>query len=261
MLIDSHCHLNYSEEGLSIFEIISNAKENNIGLMLNIATKPNEFNKLIHTSTLYNEVYFTLGVHPHEANQLNDKVIHEMYANADNKKFIGIGETGLDYFYNNSDKSIQIISFEKQIEISQNLSIPLVIHMRNAEEDTLKIIKKKLKEKKFNGVIHCFTGSKRFADEIIDLGFYISASGIITFKKSITLRDIFATLPKNKILVETDSPYLSPEPLRGKVNQPSNIVYTIKKLAEILKINYDETVNLTESNFLNLFNKVGKPNI
>jgi len=224
--------------------------------MLNIATKPNEFESIINTSTLYDEVYFTLGVHPHEANQLNNDVIKKIYINENNKKFIAIGETGLDYFYNNSDKSTQISSFEKQIEISQNLSIPLVIHMRSAEEDTLKIIRKKIKEKNFNGVIHCFTGTKKFADEIIELGFYISASGIITFKKSFDLRDIFATIPYDKILVETDSPYLSPEPLRGKINQPSHIIHTIKKLSEIRNISYNEIVNLTKQNFFKLFNKV-----
>ena len=258
MIIDSHCHLNYSNDGIPLEEIISNAKDSNVGLMLNIATKPNEFDTIINTSTLYDDVYFTLGVHPHEANDLNDDVIKEIHINANNKKFIGIGETGLDYFYNNSEKSVQISSFEKQIELSQNLSIPLVIHMRNAEDDTLRIIRKKIKEKKFNGVIHCFTGTKKFADEIIDLGFYISASGVITFKKSFDLRDIFATIPNDKILAETDSPYLSPEPLRGKMNQPSHIIHTIKKLAEIRNTNYDELIELTKNNFLSLFQKIDK---
>ena len=258
MIIDSHCHLNYVNNGIPLDVIISNARDSNVGLMLNIATKPNEFDTIINTSTLYDDVYFTLGVHPHEANDLNDDVIKEIHINANNKKFIGIGETGLDYFYNNSEKSIQISSFEKQIELSQNLSIPLVIHMRNAEDDTLKIIRKKIKEKKFNGVIHCFTGTKKFADEIIDLGFYISASGVITFKKSFDLRDIFATIPNDKILAETDSPYLSPEPLRGKMNQPSHIIHTIKKLAEIRNTNYDKLIKLTKNNFLNLFQKIDK---
>ena len=256
MIIDSHCHLNYSNDGIPLDKIISNARDSNIGLMLNIATKPNEFDGIIKTSNLYDEVYFTLGVHPHEASDLNDKVIKKIHTNANNKKFIGIGETGLDYHYNNSEKSTQIKSFEKQIEISQNLAIPLVIHMRSAEDDTLKIIRRKIKEKKFNGVIHCFTGTKRFADEIIDLGFYISASGIITFKKSIDLRDIFANIPDDKVLVETDSPYLSPEPLRGKINQPSHIIHTIKKLAEIRNTDFDKLIELTKNNFLNLFQKI-----
>jgi|TARA_B110000967_G_scaffold170061_1_gene179825 TatD DNase family protein len=256
MIIDSHCHLNYSNDDISLEEIINNARDSNIKLMLNIATKQNEFENIINISALYHEVYFTLGIHPHEANHLNNDVIKEIYMNENNKKFIGIGETGLDYFYNNSDKSSQISSFEKQIEIAQNLSIPLVIHMRSAEEDTLKIIRKKIKEKTFNGVIHCFTGTKKFADEIIELGFYISASGIITFKKSFDLRNIFAAIPDDKILAETDSPYLSPEPLRGKMNQPAHIVHTIKKLAEIRNTNYDKLIELTKNNFLNLFQKI-----
>jgi TatD DNase family protein len=256
MIVDSHCHLNFSEKELPLVEVLNNAKKNNIGLMLNIATNSIEYDNLINTSNLYKEVYFTLGVHPHEANDLNNKVIEKIYINKNNKKFIGIGETGLDFYYNNSDKLSQINSFEKQIEIAQNLSLPIVIHMRNAENEMLEILEKNQKKKHFNGVIHCFTSNQKFADAAIALGFYISASGIITFKKSDQLRDIFKNLPNNKILVETDSPYLSPEPLRGKVNQPSHIIHTIKKLSEIKNISYNETVNLTKSNFLKLFNKV-----
>ena len=151
MIIDSHCHLNYLHDDIPLEKIINNAKDSNVRLMLNIATKPNEFDKIINTSFLYDEVYFTLGVHPHEASELNDEVIKEIYTNANNKKFIGIGETGLDYYYNNSEKSTQTTSFEKQIELSQNLSIPLVIHMRSAEDDNLKIIRKKIKEKNLMG--------------------------------------------------------------------------------------------------------------
>ena len=256
MIVDSHCHLNFSEKELPLVEVLNNAKENNIGLMLNIATNSIEYDNLINTSNLYKDVYFTLGVHPHEANDLNNKVIEKIYINKNNKKFIGIGETGLDFYYNNSDKLSQINSFEKQIEIAQNLSLPIVIHMRNAENEMLEILEKNQKKKHFNGVIHCFTSNQKFADAAIALGFYISASGIITFKKSDELRNIFKNLPNNKILVETDSPYLSPEPLRGKVNQPSHIIHTIKKLSEIKNISYNETVNLTKSNFLKLFNKV-----
>ena len=256
MIVDSHCHLNFSEKELPLVEVLNNAKENNIGLMLNIATNSIEYDNLINTSNLYKDVYFTLGVHPHEANDLNNKVIEKIYINKNNKKFIGIGETGLDFYYNNSDKLPQINSFEKQIEIAQNLSLPIVIHMRNAENEMLEILEKNQKKKHFNGVIHCFTSNQKFADAAIALGFYISASGIITFKKSDELRNIFKNLPNNKILVETDSPYLSPEPLRGKVNQPSHIIHTIKKLSEIKNISYNETVNLTKSNFLKLFNKV-----
>ena len=257
MIIDSHCHLAYLKENVSLDSIIQNAKDENINLMLNIATKLSEFDKLIKISNKYEEVYFTLGIHPHEASQMCENITKKIYENSSNSKFIGIGETGLDFHYNHSEKKSQILSFEKQIEISQELSLPLIIHMRDAEEDTIRIIKQKNKLKNLSGVIHCFTGTQNFADEMLELGFYISASGVITFKKSDELRNIFSLLPINKILVETDSPYLSPEPLRGKINQPSHIIHTIKKLAEIRSMNYNDVVNITNVNFFKLFNKLG----
>lgn len=256
MIIDSHCHLNYLKDKVPLESILQNAKNNNISLMLNIATKSNEFDNLIKVSNEYEEVYFTLGVHPHEASEMNENVAKRIYENSNNIKFIGIGETGLDFYYNNSDKKSQINSFEKQIEISQELALPLIIHMRNSEDETVKLIKQKIKLKNLSGVIHCFTGTQKFADEMIELGFYISASGVVTFKKSDELRCIFKTIPTNKLLVETDSPYLSPEPIRGKTNQPSHIIHTIKKLAEIRECHYDQVVSATNKNFYNLFTKL-----
>ena len=258
MIIDSHCHLNYLKEKVSLDSILLNAKENNISLLLSIASKSCEFDDLIKVSNKYEEVYFTLGIHPHESSEMNETIIKKIYENANNTKFIGIGETGLDFFYNYSDKKSQIQSFEKHIEISQNLSLPLIVHMRDAEQDILRIIKHKIKSKNFNGVIHCFTGTQKFADEIIELGFYISASGIITFKKSDELRCVFKSISNNRLLVETDSPYLSPEPLRGKINQPSHIIHTIKRLAEIRNTDYDHIVSTTNENFFKLFTKINK---
>tara|TARA_B110000858_G_scaffold155632_1_gene177770 strand:- start:1740 stop:2519 length:780 start_codon:yes stop_codon:yes gene_type:complete len=258
MIIDSHCHLNYLKDKISLDSIIQNAKEKNISLMLSIATNSNEFDDLIKVSNEYEEVYFTLGIHPHEANQMNKNVTKRIYENSNNVKFIGIGETGLDFYYNHSDKKSQIKSFEKQIEISQDLSLPLIVHMREAEKDTLEIIKRKIKLKNLSGVIHCFTGTQKFADEMIELGFYISASGVVTFKKSDELRSIFKSIPSNKLLVETDSPYLSPEPIRGITNQPSHITHTIKKLAEIRNSDYDQLIRSTSENFYKLFTKLNK---
>ena len=256
MIIDSHCHLNYSSDGPLLTEVLANAKENNVGLMLNIATKQSEFDDLLKVSKCYEEVYFTLGIHPHEAKEMDESVSEKIYLNANNNKFIGIGETGLDFYYNHSDKSTQIVSFEKQIEIAQDLSLPIVVHMRDAEDDTLKIIKKQLKKKKFSGVIHCFTGTQKFADEMIELGFYISASGIITFKKSDELRQVFKSIPLTRLLIETDSPYLAPEPFRGKINQPSYIIHTLAKLSEIHNININEMIGITKANFKSLFKKI-----
>ena len=256
MIIDSHCHLNYLKDKVPLESILQDAKENNISLMLSIATKLSEFDDLIKVSNKYEEIYFTLGIHPHQASEMNESVVKRICENSNNTKFIGIGETGLDFYYSHSDKKSQILSFEKQIEISQELSLPLIIHMRNAEEDTVKLIKQKLKLKNLSGVIHCFTGTQKFADEMIELGFYISASGVVTFKKSDELRCIFKTIPANKLLIETDSPYLSPEPIRGKTNHPSHIIHTIKKLAEIRKCDFDQLVSITNENFYNLFTKL-----
>ena len=192
-------------------KVLASAKENNVGLMLNIATKQSEFDDLLKVSKCYEEVYFTLGIHPHEAKEMDESVSEKIYLNANNNKFIGIGETGLDFYYNHSDKSAQIKSFEKQIEIAQDLSLPIVVHLK-ANGENLKIIKKQLKKKKFCGVIHCFTGTQKFADEIIELGFYISASGIITFKKSDELSEDDQKISLTRLLIETDSPYLAPEP-------------------------------------------------
>ena len=256
MIIDSHCHLNHVKSKLSLDDVITNAKNNSINVILNISTKKSEFDEIIEISETYPEVYFTLGIHPHEAGEMNKDVAMNIKKHANNNKFIGIGETGLDFFYNHEDKKTQMNAFESQIEIAQDLSLPITVHMRDAEKETLEVITKKAKEKDLNGVIHCFTGSKKFSEEMIDLGFYISASGIITFKKSEELRSIFKDIPGTKLLVETDSPYLSPEPLRGKVNQPANLVHTINKLAEIRKSTEEQIINMTNTNFHNLFKRI-----
>ena len=173
-----------------------------------------------------------------------------------NKKIIGIGETGLDFYYNYSDKKDQIKCFEEHIIAAQNLQIPLIVHTRNAESETLEILKKKLNKKNFKILIHCFTGSKDFAFKLLDLGAYISASGVVTFKKSSDLANTFKLMPNNKILVETDSPYLAPVPLRGKPNEPSYIIHTVKFLSELKKLSFDEFSNITTQNFFTLFGKL-----
>lgn len=252
MIVDSHCHLNFKSQDID--EVINNALASDVKVLLNIATKYIEFKAIMETSDKYENVFYTLGIHPHEANETTTSIINEIYNNADSKKLIGIGETGLDFYYNNSEKSSQIKSLEMHIELSQEVNLPLIIHMRNAENEILDIFTKKMKEKIFNGVIHCFTGSQKFADEMVGLGFYISASGIITFKNSDELRRVFITIPDDRLLVETDSPYLSPEPLRGVTNQPSHIIHTVNKLAAIRNDNFDLICKKTSNNFDTLFN-------
>merc|ERR1712127_569170 len=164
-------------------------------------------------------------------------------------KIIGIGETGLDFYYNHSEKKVQIKSFEEHINAAQSSNLPLIVHTRSAETETLDIIKKKLKEKDFKILIHCFTGSRDFAFKLLDLNAFISASGVVTFKNSQDLASTFKDIPDNKILVETDSPYLSPVPLRGKTNEPSHIIHTVKFLSDIKKIPFNEFSQITTNNF------------
>ena len=209
------------------------------------------------TRNKYKEVYGTYGIHPHEAKNHMDIKKNDIIKSIKlSKKIIGIGETGLDFFYNHSDKSNQISIFEEHITAAQNTQLPLIIHTRSAEKDTLEIIKKRKIEKDFKFLIHCFTGSRDFAFKLLDLGAFISASGVVTFKKSKDLASIFQDIPNDKILVETDSPYLAPVPLRGKSNEPSFIIHTVKFLADLKKISFDEFSRITSNNFFKLFGKL-----
>ena len=208
MIIDSHCHLNYEPMSLNLKETIKRANNDGVKYLLTISTESKSFEKIIKIISDYNCVYGTFGIHPHEAKnhrELNvDKIINKI---STHKKIIGIGETGLDFYYNHSDKKDQIKCFEEHIEAAQESKLPLIVHTREAEIETLEILGKKKKEKDFKILIHCFTGTKDFAFKLLDIGAYISASGVVTFNKSKDLADTFKLIPNDKILVETDSPY------------------------------------------------------
>ena len=197
-------------------------------------------------------IYGTFGIHPHDADKnlvSIEKIIeHSKYS----KKIIGVGETGLDFYYNNSDKSNQIKSFENHIEASLDLDLPLIVHSRNAEKETFEILNN-YKNSKLKILMHCFTGSYEFSKKLLKLNSYFSASGIITFKNSSDLRDTFASIPNEKLIIETDSPFLAPIPMRGKKNEPSFIKYTLEKLAELKKTNIEKMDKITTSNFNTLF--------
>ena len=173
-----------------------------------------------------------------------------------NKKIIGIGETGLDFYYNHSEKKDQIYSFEEHLSAAQEKNLPLIVHTRSAEKETLQILEKHSKKKETKILIHCFTGSREFAFKLLDLGAYISASGVVTFKNSQDLANTFRDIPNEKILVETDAPYLAPVPLRGKSNEPSYIIHTVKFLSKIKNLSFDEFSKVTTNNFFNLFGKL-----
>ena len=252
-MIDSHCHLDHEPLFNDIDNVLKRSKEVGIEKLLTICTTFESFIKIKQLVKKDNIIYGTYGIHPHEAK--NDKVTKKLIIdeiNA-NEKIIGIGETGLDFYYNFSDKKDQIRSFEEHIKASIELKIPLIIHSRNAEDEMLEIFNE-YKKYDLKILMHCFTGSKKFAESLLDLNAYFSASGIITFKNSTDLQETFKSIPLEKTLIETDSPYLAPVPNRGKKNEPSFVKFTAEKLAEIKNIPISELVKCTTSNFNKLFN-------
>ena len=252
-MIDSHCHLDHEPLISNLFEVIKRSKEAGITKLLTICTTLDSFEKIKEIIEFDKIIYGTYGIHPHEAKNFeisSNKIINEIN---NNKKIIGIGETGLDFYYNHSEKKIQIESFEKHIEAAIELKIPIIIHSRNADDEMYEILKK-YKNKDLKILMHCFTGSKNFAKKLFEFNTYFSASGIITFKNSNKLQETFKIIPKDKLLIETDSPYLAPVPNRGKKNEPSFVRFTADKLANIKEITNKELIDITTKNFNNLFN-------
>ena len=254
MIIDSHCHLDYPNLYDQLLNVLNRAKKNKVNNLLTICTTLESFEKIKIIVNKYDNVYGTFGIHPHETKNFThvdlDFIISEI---KNNKKIIGVGETGLDFYYNHSDKDIQKESFTNHIKAAAKLDIPIIVHSRNAEEETFKIIKDEMKNNKLRVLIHCFTGSSDFANKLLDIGCYISVSGIITFKNSNTLTKTVSSIPLDKLLVETDSPYLSPLPHRGKPNEPSYITHTVEKLASIKGVEKEEVMKNTTKNFMKLF--------
>tara|TARA_B110001452_G_scaffold233859_1_gene211854 strand:- start:3410 stop:4171 length:762 start_codon:yes stop_codon:yes gene_type:complete len=251
-MIDSHCHLDHEPLFKDLIDVIKRSKEIGITKILTICTTLNSFEK-IKTIVKNNEmIYGTYGIHPHET--VNDKVDKEKIVEEvkKNNKIIGVGETGLDFFYTHSEKDKQINSFRDHIEASIELNIPLIIHSRNAENETFDILNS-YKNHQLKILMHCFTGSLEFSTKLLTLGAFFSASGIITFKNSVELQNTFKTIPLEKLLIETDSPFLAPIPMRGKKNEPSYIVHTLEMLAKLKKISNANIDEITTDNFNNLF--------
>ena len=251
-MIDSHCHLDHEPLFKKISEVLKRSKESGIKKLLTICTTIVGFNNIINILKIDPIIYGTFGIHPHEAetNIVNKKnIIDNINLNS---RLIAVGETGLDFFYNHSLKKTQIESFKVHIEAAIELDIPIIVHSRNAEEETFNILNDyRIHKPKI--LMHCFTGSYDFFKNMEKLNSYFSASGIITFNNSSDLQNTFAKIPNNKLLVETDSPFLAPVPMRGKKNEPSFIKYTLKKLADLKKIDETEMINFTTKNFENLF--------
>jgi TatD DNase family protein len=251
-MIDSHCHLDHKPLYNELNEILERSKQIGITKLLTISTTFKSFEKIENIVKLDPIIFGTFGIHPHESSSdlaSKDNIITKVN---NNKKIIGVGETGLDFYYNHSDKEKQITSFKAHIEASIDLNLPLIVHSRNAETETFNILNS-YKNDKPKILMHCFTGSNSFAERLLSLDSFFSASGIITFKNSIELQKTFIDLPLSKLLIETDSPYLAPIPMRGKNNEPSFIKYTAEKLASLKGITFNELSKITTNNFNNLF--------
>jgi TatD DNase family protein len=251
-MIDSHCHLDHESLLSDLINIIKRSKNIGIQKLLTISTTHESFAKIKNIINIDEIIYGTIGIHPHESSNnymTSDYIVKNLN---ENPKIIGVGETGLDFFYNNSDKKKQVLSFKEHINASIKSNVPLIIHSRNAENETFEILNE-YKNQNPKILMHCFTGTKLFAKKLLTLNSFFSASGIITFKNAVDLQDTFKFLPMDKILIETDSPFLAPVPNRGKKNEPSFIDFTAEKLAEIKGISKTELVKSTTDNFNNLF--------
>ena len=251
-MIDSHCHLDQSPLYENLSEVIKRSKDIGIEKILTISTTNYSYLNILKIIEFDPIIYGTFGIHPHETdkelvskNEIIDKIKF-------NKKVIGVGETGLDFYYNNSNKKNQILSFETHIEAALELKIPLIVHSRNAEKETFEILSE-YRNKNLKILMHCFTGSQKFAEKLYKFNTFFSASGIITFNNSTELQNTFKSIDENNLLIETDSPFLAPSPLRGKKNEPSYIKYTLDKLAELKGLDFEYLNKLTTNNFNKLF--------
>ncbi len=255
MLVDSHCHLNMSDFNNDLDSIISNAKRNQINGLLTICTELNELKDLKLISKKDNNIWYSGGIHPNNINDYVNKDLDTIIDYSSDKKFIAIGETGLDYFYKNPKKEIQKDSFIKHINIARDLDLPIIVHTRDADRDTIDILKNQYQKGKFKGVIHCFSATEELAMEALDINFYISVSGIVTFKNAQSLRETIKKIPLNRLLVETDAPYLAPVPNRGKRNEPAFVKDTALFLADLKEVTFEKLAEHTTQNFLKLFSK------
>ncbi len=258
MLVDTHCHLDFPDYGTEIDMVITRAKNEGVGIMQTISTHISRFDNIKRIAENYPDIYCSVGIHPHHVEEEKKVTVQEIIGYTNHPKVIGIGETGLDYYYENSPRELQQQSFINHIEASRKTDVPVIIHTRDAEDDTMSIINNEMGKGSFKGLIHCFTGTMELAKKALDYGLYISISGIVTFKKASALQDIVKQLPLDRLLIETDAPFLAPEPYRGKRNEPAYIKHTAEFIANLKNISAQEVADQTTNNFFDLFTKVRK---
>ena len=259
MLIDSHCHLDYLARDGDLDEIVGRARRAGVSAMVTICTKLSEFDVVHGIAQRFPEVSCSVGVHPHEAAEEGQESPARLTELAALSEVVGIGETGLDYFYDHSPREAQQRSFRSHIAAARETGLPLIVHTRDADADTIAILREEAQEGAMTGVIHCFTAGPALAEAALELGFYIGVSGIMTFKKAEELRETLRQVPLERLLVETDAPYLAPVPQRGKQNEPAFVVHTAAALADLKAVTADELADITTNNFYTLFARAPRP--
>lgn len=259
MLVDSHCHLDFKDFSDDFPAVLDRAKNADVGLMVTICTRLSRFGEILELAERDPRLFCSVGVHPHEADEEGVADAAPLIEKAMHPKVVGIGETGLDYYYEHSDREAQKTSFISHIAAARETRLPLIVHARDADVDTMDILRAEYRRGQFPGVIHCFTASWALAEAALDIGFYISFSGIVTFKNATDLQETARRVPLDRILVETDAPYLAPVPKRGKRNEPAFVAHTAAFLASLRGENIESISQLTTDNFLRLFNKVVLP--
>ena len=257
-IVDSHCHLDFKDFQDDLDLVIKKAYDSNVKHMLSISVNLEDFKNVYKVANSYDNIYCTTGIHPNNVpeNKNNELLFEKLSLNLKKKKVIGVGETGLDFYRNEENRINQIEYFNTHLEVSGLFNYPTIVHTRNAEKDTINCIEKAVKKHSTKGLIHCFTSTMELAKKVLDEGFYISFSGIITFKKVDDLIDVVKYVPLDRILVETDAPFLAPMPFRGKRNEPSFVTHTLKKIAEIKKKKIEDMAQITTNNFFNLFSNL-----
>ncbi|HEY4982284.1 MAG TPA: TatD family hydrolase [Pseudolabrys sp.] len=256
MLVDSHCHLDFPDFAAELDEVVARARAAGIGRLVTICTRVRKHAQVLAVAEKFPEIYCSVGTHPHNAHEELDIDAKALIALTKNPKVVAIGEVGLDYHYDNSPRDAQAQGLRQHIAAARETGLPLVIHAREADADMARILEDETGKGTFPAVLHCFTGGRDLAFKAIELGHYVSFTGILTFKNSAALRDIAAALPADRILVETDAPYLAPLPYRDKRNEPAYVVETAKVLADTCGVTADEIARQTTENFFRLFNKV-----
>lgn len=257
-LVDSHCHLNFPDFRKDLDAVVARARENGVVAMQTICTEMSEFEEVAGIASRYDGVFCSVGVHPNDSAKAEIPDLSALLAKTSHPKCIGIGETGLDYHYENSPRAAQQESFRVHIQAAQASGLPLIVHTRDADEDTIAILAEEMAKKPFKGLIHCFSTSQWLAEQAIALGLYVSIAGIVTFKKAVELQEAVKNLPLERLLVETDSPYLAPTPYRGKRNEPAYVRNVAEFIAQLKNVSIEEVARTTTQNFFTLFSKAKK---